>query len=212
MSQLILMNGPLLCGKNIAVDHLKKSYDLTDRRCKDRLFQMMWQFFDTSEERFWELYNNRDLKEVPVLDYQVSTGAYYALSQRIDDLPDMDEVNCCLSCRNAMIYISEIVCKPTFGRTYFGQYRADKIQRDELAIDDSCGFAEELPPVIEKLGQDNILLIRVKGRGSFQGDSREYIPDGVIEHTVDIYNIYSEDVYLQDIKKTVTAWLGYAND
>ena len=44
-----------------------------------------------------------------------------------------------------MIYISEIIIKPRFGSDYFGVARAKAIQEDEIAVDSSTGFVEELP-------------------------------------------------------------------
>ena len=191
MNKIILMNGPQLCGKNIAVDYLKQFYNLVDRRCKDKLFELIPIIFNIPSERFWEIYNDRDLKEEPLPDFKVTYEAASALMKVTGEqyiMLDKSYEHCDLSIRQAMIYVSEVLCKPTFGQDYFGKTRADSILPNEISIDDSCGFPDEIEPTIAKLGQENVLLIRIKGRGSFKGDSRVYIPDGVVDNTIDIWN------------------------
>jgi hypothetical protein len=114
-----------------------------------------------------------------------------------------------LSQREAMIYISEVVMKPKFSNNYFGVARAKAIQDGEIAVDSSTGFVEELPPLIERLGQENILLIRIHREGTtFEGDSRNYIPDGVITNTVDVNSVYGElTKYLEDVENVVSKFL-----
>jgi energy-coupling factor transporter ATP-binding protein EcfA2 len=180
MSKLILLNGPIGCGKSEAVKFLKIFYpNMKERRCKDKLFKLVPEFFCISEERFWEIYDDREIKEKPMPEFTITQIMYENL-RRITNGPEAEGEFVEISVRDAMIYVSEIVCKPTFGQDYFGVARAKSIEEGELAIDDSCGFAGELPPVIEKVGKENILLLRIHGRGSFEGDSRGYMPDGTI--------------------------------
>ena len=103
------------------------------------------------------------------------------------------------------------MCKPTFGNQYFGAARAKTIKPNELAIDDSCGFADEIKPTLDKLGKDNVLLIRVRGRGSFDGDSRSYIPDGVVPQTIDVTNATTIDRYLTAIHTIAYSLYGNQN-
>lgn len=203
MSKIILLNGPAGCGKNVAVDHLKTLYPLVDRRCKDHLFTLTQQLFNISPEDFFKIYTNRNLKEIPLPEFEVSEEAANLLSIMLDKQVDQQ-----LSIREAMIFVSENICKPSFGEDYFGQHRANSIRDDELAIDDSCGFEEEIAPTIEKLGEDNVLLVRIRGRGNFDGDSRNFIPDGCVSNTVDIYNNKSEDQYLREIGEVAQGFYG----
>ena len=95
------------------------------------------------------------------------------------------------------------------GSGYFGVARAKAIQEGEIAVDSSTGFVEELPPLIERLGQENILLIRVHREGAtFEGDSRNYIPDGVITNTVDVNSVYGKlTEYLEEVERHVEEFL-----
>lgn len=203
-SKLVLLNGPAMCGKNIVVDAIEKEYAITNRRCKDKLFKLTQDLFCVSEERFWEIYNDRSLKEKSLPDFKIQGDHFNRLMKivnKIDLSSPYQMVN--ISIREAMIYVSEVICKPAFGDDYFGVARAKSMGEGELAIDDSCGFSGELPPVIHKLGQENLLLIRIHGRGTFAGDSRNYIPDGVVTNTVDVYNTGTEEQYVETMVDTI---------
>lgn len=203
MPKLILLNGPIGCGKTDVVNYLKEHYLLTDRRCKDKLFKLTKELFCVDSRTFWNIYNTRELKEVPHEAFKLTYTEAKKLYEHLGKCPPKlcSWVN--ISIREAMIYVSEIICKPAFGKDYFGIARVKDMTLGELAIDDSCGFAEELPPAVEKLGQENIILIRIHGRGTFEGDSRSYIKDGVIDNTVDVYNTGSLGEYFKTILKIV---------
>lgn len=211
--RLILLNGPAACGKNVAVDHIKKYINVVDRRCKDKLYALTQEIFSVNPTRFWELYNDRSLKELPVEDFKIPTENYLIFRRKFDLKPrDTDlEGDTNLSVREAMIYISEEIIKPNLGLEYFGKARVDSMSNKEIAIDDSTGFVEELLPAINKLGQENLLLIRIKGRGSFEGDSRDFIPDGIITNTVDVYNKKTEGEYLEEVLSIVEDFIGGDN-
>ncbi len=205
-SKIILMNGPIECGKNTAVDMISACSPrvVKDRRCKDHLFKLTWEFFCMTEEEFFEHYEDRATKETPKEGFAVSAEAYNALMKVLGNPTfNTDELDapCKLSVREALIYVSEVLCKPTFGVDYFGKARAKTITGNEWAIDDSCGFDDEIGPTVDKLGMDNVLLIRIHGRGTFEGDSRKFISDGVVDNVVDIDNSGTESEFLDKIEK-----------
>jgi len=223
-TKVILLNGPKLCGKDIAVSHLKKvGIPLVVRECKDSLHKITQQLFCVSEERYWEIYNNRETKELPLPEFSLDINSIeldklgdilkYDLSNRVGrafrkDAGIIFYHNINLSVREAVIYVSELICKPRFGDEYFGKARANAIQDNEIVIDGSCGFKEELAPLIKKVGMENILLIKIyRGGCTFDGDSRNYIPDGVIHNTKIIGNNFSEDSYLESIEQAVREFL-----
>lgn len=237
-SKIILLNGVKSLGKDEAIKHLRSlGYSLVRREAKGKLHELTMAFFCIQPERYWEIYEDRVLKETPLPEFQINlTGDYgdycyleeilgydlqgNALEDRkeVDKLWELryknhpeDAYGTCLnlSIREAMIYISEVVMKPRFGDNYFGVARAKAIQEGEIAVDSSTGFVEELPPLIERLGQENILLIRVHREGAtFEGDSRNYIPDGVITNTVDVNSVYGElTEYLEEVGEIVEEFL-----
>ena len=238
-SKIILFNGVKSVGKDEAITYLRSlGYPLVRREAKGKLHTLTQEFFCVDQERYWEIYEDRVLKETPLPEFQINLtwdySDYCYLEELLgydlqgSDLEDRNEVDklwelryknhpedasgTCLnlSIREAMIYISEVVMKPRFGENYFGVARAKAIQEGEIAVDSSTGFEEELPPLIERLGQENILLIRVHREGAtFEGDSRSYIPDGVITNTVDVNSVYGELTdYLGEVEKVVSKFIG----
>lgn len=197
MSRLVLLNGPMGCGKTELAKCLKYQYDAVDRRCKDKLFNLTQDLFCVDPRTFFEIYDNRDLKEVPNERFMLKGTQYALLMEYLKK--DFEFAYCDkmypISIRDAMIYVSEFLCKPAFGSDYFGLARAKSIRPNEIAVDDSCGFDDEVPPSLNLLGQENVIAIRIYGRGSFENDSRSYIKDGLVENTYDVYNTGSEDVF-----------------
>lgn len=216
MSVLLLLNGAKGCGKSDLVRRLKTEIEgLKERQCKDRLHLMTMSFFDVKPEVYWNYYHDRALKEKPTDLYKISLKSWHSLQMakgfqyRVSDvLKSMPpESMIAISPRDAMIYVSECVVKPAFGKEYFGQYRVDSMSSNEIAIDDSAGFVEELGPAIRKLGQDNIMLLRIHGRGSSDDDSRIMIPDGVIDNTFDIDNTGTLQEYLDEATAIIRDYL-----
>lgn len=198
-SRIVLLNGAAGSGKGILVNEIQKIHDVKIRSSKDRLKELVCHVFDVRWDALEALYEDRNTKELPQGFLEVTSKAYTILCNYLQKEPlQTDQAFIDLTIREAMIYVSEILIKPTFGEDYFGVYRANSIGRGELAIEDSCGFEEEIYPALEKLGEDNVLLLRIKGRGDFTGDSRYCIRDGVVPNTVDIYNTGLEADYLNE--------------
>lgn len=182
--KLILLNGPISCGKGELVKKLFNMYPEEDfveeSRCKDRLFELTAQFFGIPFQDFWEIYNDREHKELPHPYFPVTFEAAGDLSEYLqsDDIwKGVSGDKVFLSVRSAMIYVSEIICKPTFGKDYFGVCRANHIATSnaKVYVDDSCfGTMDEVQPAVNLLGVDNIMIVRIHGRGDFNNDSRQY--------------------------------------
>lgn len=231
MSKIILFNSPKNVGKTEAIKYLRsKGVDLVSADCKEALHELTMTLFGVEPSRYWEIYNTRELKEVPLPEFRVRLTPYdlHSLENNVGQIGwDADirwdcNDNCTtvnLSIRQAMIYVSEIIIKPRFNSDWFGQERVRRMEKykgldgnwlpsDVVFCDDSCAFSEELYPLIDRIGQENILLIRIHRDGfTFLGDSRSYIPDGVITNTVDITNNGTEDEYKEKVYQTVVGWL-----
>jgi hypothetical protein len=187
-TKVVLINGPPLCGKDVAAEESRQvlyqwGYEPEVRQFKSVLFRLVRECYHITPIRFWEIYNNRDLKEEP--------------------LPDFNG----LSVRQAMIFVSEEVIKPKFGKDFFGIAAASSLEEGEVNIFSDSGFIEETLPVIEKVGKENTLLIRVYGRGDFSNDSRDYLPFDCVNLCVDVYNTGTELEYLNNVNQTILSWL-----
>ncbi len=226
--KMILLNAPKGAGKNqllsfytnyhsVGYNALMRGESNThlwlDASCKVHLYKLVQDFFLVSEERFWEIYNDRELKEKPLPEFRVTLrtqellqleGLVGELGWDADIETDWEGTTINLSIRQAMIYLSEVIIKPRMGTDFFGRARLALIKQSPPAsiyYDDSSscfnGDCSELNGLVEHFGEDNILLIRIKGRGSFEGDSRSFIPDGVVKHTIDLWNDKDEDSFLE---------------
>lgn len=224
--KLILMNGPKGIGKDSALAHLEfsRGLSLTYLECKDHLHELTQLLFGVDKEIYESIYFDRELKEKPHEAFRIATSEVHklipwfpALSDTLTSgFYDLDE-DFYLSVREAMIYVSEVVCKPAFGKQYFGEMRAKAIREftsdspstSEIIVDGSCGFTEELEPLKKVMPDEDVLLLRIRRNGKdFGEDSREYIPDGVIANTVDVYNNGTEEEYNNKIYEIVTNFTG----
>ena len=224
MRKMVLFNAPAKVGKDVVIKYLQENgINLYYAECKTKLHKLVQEIFNVSFNRYWDIYNNRSLKEIPLDDFRVNFKSKEDRKVFSDLLPIdwLDEkrhpsilingkiwkVN--LSIREAMIYVSEVLIKPRFGEDYFGKSRMLSMKNEGVYVDGSAAFIDELNPLIDELGQENILLIRVYRDGyTFDGDSRGYIPDGIITNTVDVDNNGTEQEYFNKVKLIVEEFIG----
>lgn len=155
---IILFNGPPGSGKDAAADYFKQ-FGFKHLSFKYQLFKETIKYFGVNEDWFMSRYNNRAEKEVPtsLLNH--------------------------MSCRQAMIHVSEDIIKPKKGLDYFGNLVANEIDLSKnYAISDG-GFVHELLPVVEKVGTDNFILVQLTREGhDFSSDSRRYFQGKGVWH------------------------------
>jgi len=202
--RMILLNGPSGCGKGEAYKLIRAVFNAGDGRVKARLHELASAFFQVPES-LWE---ERMGKEYAHPRLGVLGHEYWRLGAAIrvegseryfNDLKNW----VFLSPRQALIYISEIITKPTFGKTYFNDCRMARLKPDELYVDDSAGFPEEVAAFVP----EKTLIIQVAGRGEFsKEDSRGWVTlPGAYQVTID--NSGSIEDYLRDVTNTVAEWL-----
>lgn len=213
MSKLIVLNAPKGAGKTVLaqriIEELGEQYDVEESRCKDRLFEMTMDFFQIDPQTFWEIYEDRDLKETPSHLFQITRSAYDTLCRTlgVTSLPHGNsKIGVTVSLRHAMIYVSECVAKPAFGDNYFGVCRAEALEfsdSDTIYLDDSAlGAMDEIKPAMDVLGAENVVFVRIYGRGDFSSDSRKYfgdkdLPEGSV--VIDLDNSGDEEEFLTNV-------------
>lgn len=182
MRPLILLNGPPGSGKDTLAQHL---------RDKNRNFEIL-HFAKILKERTHALYGNS------LLEYDYFDGC--------KNKPNDFFLG--LTPRQAYINVSEVYIKPIHGTKFFGDALVKTIRSSfYLArgfITADSGFAEEAEPVINCMGRENTLLVRIRDRGSFANDSRSFIELPV--NTLDISNDRSELDFLNIAEEAI----GYA--
>ena len=153
---IVLFNGPPRSGKDAAADYFKDK-GWKHLSFKYQLYKETARYFDVDYDWFMERYDDRNVKEVPHMDLGH------------------------MSCREAMIYVSEIIVKPKRGLDYFGNQVANEIDLNKnYAISDG-GFVDELIPIINKIGDNNFILVQLTRDGcDYSSDSRRYF-DGDVQ-------------------------------
>lgn len=147
---IFLFNGPPGSGKDAGCSFL---LDVCEHRSfKHILFDLTAQYYDVSLDWFMEGYDVREIKERPE-----------------DRLKGKSR-------RQALIHVSEDIIKPKHGASYFGIMLANSMNADtDYCISDS-GFVEELTPLINTFGAENLHIIQLFREGcTFSNDSREYM-------------------------------------
>lgn len=153
MAAVFIFNGAPGTGKDEAAHFLVNLHGLTELSFKQQLFTETFKHFDVSEEWFMNGYSDREVKE---------KKKEVALGNRTR--------------REALIHVSEDILKPLHGKQVFGDCVAEKIvDSKEYALSD-CGFSEEVVPIINTVGTENVCLIRLLRDGcDFSNDSRRYV-------------------------------------
>ena len=109
-------------------------------------------------------YDNRSVKEVP----HINLGH--------------------MSCREAMIYVSEKIIKPKLGLDFFGKQVANEIDISKNYCISDGGFIDELIPVINRIGSDNFVLVQLTRDGcDYSSDSRRYFDGNIYREYVNSY-------------------------
>lgn len=208
MAKIILFTGPIGSGKSECADYLADKYKAIHARCKDHLVELTCKFFGISYAAFSELYHSRTRKETPHPYFKVTGQAYEDLLESSNDVIPYTFISAdeyWISPRQAMILVSEHLCKPYMGEDYFGRIRAERLF-EGLYVDDSLGFTEELEPTIERVGADNILIIQIHGRGDFKTDSRSMVGHPDIR-TEAVYNTGTLATLLKEVDEIVQTFL-----
>lgn len=185
--KIILFNGPPASGKDAITNFLCEKYGWTHLQFKEQLFRIVKTLYCVSDE-VWDFLYQRENKEIPT---PLLNG---------------------LSPRQAMIMVSENIVKVHFNKQYFGMAAARRAMEiwkkdaEAIIISDN-GFREEVEPLVEIVGRDNILIVRIHREGhDFSNDSRNYVYiDGVSD--IDVYNNGTLEEFYQQVDEKVKAWL-----
>lgn len=165
-TKIIIFNAPPDSGKDWACAHLIKIFGnrINHIEFKKKVIDLLCCVYDLTLEEFYENYT-RELKELP--------------SDKFDGL----------SPRQALIKISEDVIKPNYGKEYFGLSVSRRLVENKINAASDGGFVEELNPIYDKLGAENILIVRIYRDGcTYEGDSRNYIEEYKDVQIIDLHN------------------------
>lgn len=184
---IVIFNGPPGSGKDEAAAWLGRR-GFAHLSFKHHLFRETMKEFDVDTVWFMDGFNNRSMKELPE-----------------EDLRGMSR-------RQAMIYTSEDVIKPKYGKSYFGDQVASQVEDDEKYVISDGGFVEEIEPLIDRVGADNILLVQLVREGcSYRSDSRRYFNGQLIESFCAGYESDIENEYILETELPIPTYRIYNN-
>lgn len=160
-----MFNGPPRSGKDLATSFCCEYFNGTHALMKTALIKLTADFLRITVEDFLEHYDDKCDDNT----YEQSACVW------IKDLPMYQMPGGCISKRDALIHVSENVIKPSFGNDIFGKLAADNLPEGLVFFSDG-GFPDEVQPIVDKVGIENILIVHIKRDGcTFEGDSRDYI-------------------------------------
>jgi hypothetical protein len=171
IKRIVILNGPPGSGKDTIGAAMAKQEDLVYLSSfKFDLYKATAEHYSVGVFEFIEAAQDRVRKEEPM----AGLGG--------------------LSPRGALIHVSEDVCKPKFGRDYFGHQALQRVSSTTLPEDCTVmftdgGFAEEVQ-VFADSGME-VVVVQLHGRGDFTNDSRNYVN---LRHP----NVVTYTVYLVD--------------
>lgn len=174
MTTVTILNGPPGCGKDTiarAIAELDGSYH---GEFKAVLYRETAKFFRVNEEVFKKNAQNRTLKEKPIYDTHLGL----------------------MSPRDMLIYVSEGIIKPRFGKDWFGvQAATDWLDIDQHKIISDGGFKEEVNALCNIIGQQQILVIQLHRKDyDFNADSRDYISEYAVPCNVAYVQLIDGDI------------------
>lgn len=179
---IVIFNGPPGSGKDEAAK-LFSNRGFRHLSFKEELFKETVKLFDVDMDWFMSGYNDRSVKE-----------------RKEDRLKGMSR-------REAMIYTSEDVIKPKYGKSYFGEQVCKRIEEHvNYAVSDG-GFVEEIVPLIRNTINNNIVIVQLTRKNcSYSADSRRYFNGTLIKEYISGDYTPIEEEYVQPEKLPLPAF------
>ena len=184
---IVIFNGPPGSGKDEATSYFCDR-GFRHLSFKHVLYEETCKYFKVTKAWFMDGYHDRAVKE-----------------KSVDALKGMSR-------RSAMIHVSENVIKPKYGPAYFGEQVANQIDADKnYAISDG-GFVEELRPIINKVGEQNIILVQIAREGCcYSTDSRRYFNGDLRYEYISESNAGFDDQYVLPERFNIVTFRIYNN-
>jgi hypothetical protein len=152
---ILIFNGPPGSGKDAICYYLEEKFNFENVSFKKTLFDEVLLYYNVDRQWFIDGYLDRDAKE-----------------NKKESLLNG------LTRREAMIHVSEDICKPKYGKDYFSIGVSKEINSDlnkDYCFSDG-GFLEEFGAVININGKERVKIIQLfRNNCDFSRDSRRYI-------------------------------------
>lgn len=208
MLKVVVFNAPPRTGKGIAAEHMVKVINSTEgfltayqKEFKDELFKIAANILGVTVGHFKKDYDRKTPDDVWWCKDLVS------LSTSCHG----EKVN--YSQREWLIHVSENVIKPAFGEDAFGKSLVESLPKEGVVFVSDGGFIEEILPLINHCGKDNILIVHIDREGcDFSNDSRDYLKPEMFEENLrpkfaSVENNGSIGEFQDEVEKVVGEWM-----
>lgn len=154
---IVLLNAPKGAGKDTIGIELQNLYGCQLRAFKTKLYEIAYPFTKgLSYVEFLHYCTDRELKEK-------RSNHFWSKSPR-----------------DFLIFISERIVKPHFGKNFFGLSATESISAEDFnkgVVFTDSGFEEEALPLVKDFGGRNVFIVQFTGQGvkDFGNDSRGFI-------------------------------------
>ena len=208
--KIVVFNGSPRCGKGIAAKHLTKLVNSLEGNLpafhmefKDELFKIASNVLGISIGEFLTDYERKTPDNVWWMKDLVSLSTSASMKV-VGERKNYSQ-------REWLIHISENVIKPSFGKDAFGKALVNSLPESGVVFISDSGFKEELQPVIDHVGADNVMVVRIQREGcTFDGDSRSYLTPCMFKDPIQFYEISNngtEVAFLSEVEDMVGGWL-----
>jgi hypothetical protein len=178
MNKTIILNAPPDAGKDTVALALCDATGATHMEMKSHLYRVAAPLFGMSTVKIKGMATDRERKERQTQLLTLPIDKYNQLCRITGNKPIRGvspRSTHAISPREALIYTSELVVKPAFGRDYFGKIANSNIQPCGAVFSDG-GFDEEIEPIAR--GQKYVYIIQFEREGcTWSGDSRGWLSD-----------------------------------
>jgi len=183
MKRIYILNAPPSAGKDIAAKFLTDTRsNVKQLEFKGHLYNILKVIYGITQEQF-DSFKPESEKNLP----RAELGGK--------------------SLREALIFVSETVIKPNYGKDYFGQkLTQEALQSDsEMFVTSDGGFPDEVRPLTDKFEVTVVRVHRDECCFIKSGDSRRYLKEVDIPNAffVDVDNNSSLNEYFKKINDIV---------
>jgi len=218
--KVVVLNAPSRVGKDVGASYLtecinnsKEALTAYHREFKHSLFKITADMLGISVKDFLKGY------DMSIEDYCNNYSPfdnYFYLSQGYTWWKDVPLYRVGakerLSKRQALIHTSENIIKPNFGEDAFGKMFVNNLPEEGVVFVSDGGFKEEILPIIDHIGKENLLIIRINREGyDFSNDSRNYLTKEMFDKDncpaiIDLENNGTLEEFEENLLKVYNDW------
>lgn len=201
----VILNGPPDSGKDVIAKYISEKTGAFHSEFKEELYIYTAELFNVPLDYLKTVATHRDTKEDPTPILKLPRKEFNRLMEYLGRLEaHLNKEDISISPREALIYASELDAKPKYGKDYFGKKAAEKLSKVSGNVFSDGGFIDEIGPVAEKMGANNVFICRLHRKGKdFGNDSRDYLQTDNMLYTTDIHN----EGTIEEAAETVLAFV-----